>query len=288
MEAGFFELQKVLQDKYVVKQNIGTGGMGSVYKVLCKKDNRIYAAKIIINNELCNGRAEAETLMNLHHHMLPEFREYFESDGFVVIIMEFIRGCTLAELIEKSGMAGKSSINYILRQLSDVLLYLHSQNPPVIYRDLKPANIMVEGKDRLRLIDFGTARSYKRFSENDTVALGTPGYAAPEQLMGAAQSDVRTDIYSLGATMYFVITGKDIGKPPFEIEPIHMLRSGVDERIEEIVERCLQKNPDKRFQSITELLAALDMMECSVKFKKIKDYMPINIMITHSSKNIME
>ena len=287
MEIRLEDLQKLLLGRYMVKQNIGTGGMGSVYKVLCTEDNRVYAAKIIPEGGLCDGRSEAEILRSLHHPMLPEFREYVEGEGFVIIIMEFICGCTLKDLVEKSGVISKNSIVYMLRQLADVLLYLHNQSPPVIYRDLKPANIMVEGRDRLRLIDFGIARNYKRFSENDTVALGTPGYAAPEQLMGSNQSDVRTDIYALGATMYFAITGKDIGKPPFEMEPIHILRSGIDRYIAEIIEQCLQNNPQKRFQSITELLSALDVGGYPGKKGKIKNYKSINIMITHSSKNIM-
>ena len=135
------------------------------------------------------------------------------------------------------------------------------EKPPVIYRDLKPSNIMVESKDRLKLIDFGTARSFKGESANDTVALGTPGYAAPEQLSGVAQSDARTDIYSLGATMYYMLTGIDIARPPFEANPVHLIRSDIDAVLSDIIVKCLQKNPENRFQSLPDLMRELDYGE---------------------------
>lgn len=281
------KLEKLLGGSYRVKRNLGKGGMGSVYQVFCPADRKHYAAKIINNNELTNGKEEAEILLRLNHHMLPQIREYFTYDAFTIIVMDYINGSNMEEYIRKNGPAGKSLAVTFLRQLADVLLYLHSQEPPVIYRDLKPSNIMVENQNKLRLIDFGTARRYKNEMQNDTMALGTPGYAAPEQLMGSSQSDIRTDIYALGATMYYIVTGIDIGKPPFEAVPIRTVRSGIDCSLEEIIFRCLQKNPGSRFQSVTELLRELDHFECSGKKKHGKNYNSINIVITHSNKTIL-
>lgn len=280
-------LKKMLGDFYKVQKNLGKGGMGSVYQVYHLADKRFYAAKIINNNELTNGKEEAEILRRLNHPMLPQIREYFTYDAFTIIVMEYIKGYTMEEYIRQNGPAGNKLAIVFLRQLTDVLLYLHSQEPPVIYRDLKPANIMVEDGQKLRLIDFGTARRYKNEMNHDTMALGTPGYAAPEQLMGSSQSDIRTDIYALGATMYYIVTGIDIGKPPFEAASIQTVRTGIMPFLEDIIFRCLQKNPRSRFQSITELLCELDYNEYAGKKNRERNYNSINIIITHSDKSIM-
>lgn len=281
-----FDMKKILGHKYRAGKRIGKGGMGCVYQVYCTENGKQYAAKVIENTGTGLGEKEADILSRLNHHMLPEIREYFHYECFTVIIMEYIRGCNMEEYIRKNGPVGKKKAILFLRQLSDVLIYLHNQEPAVIYRDLKPSNIMVENKGSLKLIDFGTARSFKNESDNDTIALGTPGYAAPEQLSGIAQSDVRTDIYSLGATMYYILTGVDIGKPPFEAKPIHLLRSDIDGYLENIIFRCLQKNPESRYQSVSELVCELDYGEMHLKKNVGKEIIPINIVITHSNKSI--
>lgn len=281
-----FDMKKILGHKYRAGKRIGKGGMGCVYQVYCTENGKQYAAKVIENTGTGLGEKEADILSRLNHHMLPEIREYFHYECFTVIIMEYIHGCNMEEYIRKNGPVGKKKAILFLRQLSDVLIYLHNQEPAVIYRDLKPSNIMVENKGSLKLIDFGTARSFKNESDNDTIALGTPGYAAPEQLSGIAQSDVRTDIYSLGATMYYILTGVDIGKPPFEAKPIHLIRSDIDGYLENIIFRCLQKNPESRYQSVSELVCELDYGEMHLKKNGSKEIIPINIVITHSNKSI--
>ncbi|MGN0514277.1 MAG: serine/threonine protein kinase [Lachnospiraceae bacterium] len=280
------EIQNCLKGRYKVIQNIGKGGMGSVYKVKGIEDGNYYAAKIIYHNDICSGEKEAQILLGLHHHMLPEIKEYFVFDKITVIVMDFINGCNMEEYIKKKGPVSNSKAVFFLRQMSDILMYLHDQRPPVIYRDLKPSNIMVDVHEDLRLIDFGTARGYRMESDNDTVALGTPGYAAPEQLMGTAQSDIRTDIYSLGATMYYIVTGIDVGKPPFELPLVNSVRTGIEPWLEQIIKRCLQKNPDSRYQSVNELLSELDYGEFQPYNIKYKNFNPINIVITHSNRNI--
>lgn len=281
-----FDIKKILGRRYRVGRRIGKGGMGCVYQVYSGENNRQYAAKIIENTMESLGEQEARLLLKLNHPMLPEIREYFHYEYFTVIIMEFIYGCNMEEYIKKNGPVSKKKAVLYLRQLSDVLTYLHGQKPPVIYRDLKPSNIMVENKDSLKLIDFGTARSFKGESGNDTVALGTPGYAAPEQLSGVAQSDARTDIYSLGATMYYILTGIDIARPPFEAKPIHLIRSDIDNHLSDIIVRCLQKNPQNRFQSLPDLIRELDYQEVHFKKQEGHEVNPINIVITHSNKSI--
>lgn len=278
------QIQEILGEKYKVLRCIGKGGMGNVFMVERSNGGKKYAAKVVNNDEMGNGKEEAQILCMLRHHMLPEINEYFMCGTYVVIIMEYIAGQNMEEYIKEKGPANQKILIECFRQLLDILYYLHNQKTPIIYRDLKPSNIMVEGKCKLRLIDFGTARFYKNGINVDTMALGTPGYAAPEQLMGSLQSDVRTDIYSLGATMYYIATGIDIGKPPFEAVRISSVRSGISNYLDMIIQRCLQKNPQSRYQNVVEIIRELDGEEFGQK--NLKDYNIINICIKHSEKNI--
>lgn len=284
----FESIKENLKKNYDMQEELGHGGMGSVYMVKNRLDNQRYAAKIIWNSELGDGKEEAEILARLSHNMLPIIKEYFSYDTHTIIVMEYISGINMEQYICQNGPVNEKTAIHFLRQLCDVLMYLHSQEPPIIYRDLKPSNIMVEGKGRLKLIDFGIARRFQKASQNgnDTMALGTPGYAAPEQIMGDMQSDVRTDIYSLGATMYYIATGIDIGKPPFEAQPLHLVSSIMQGPLENIIARCLQRNPQSRYQSIADIISELDEKLYTVG-KKSKGTTPINIMIMHSNKNII-
>lgn len=278
------QIEQWSEYRYKVLKMLGNGGMGLVYQVLCHADNKVYAAKVIFNNEISDGRSEAQVLMDLHYEMFPYIKETFCYDNLTIIIMEYIHGITMEKYIKEKGPVRMNLAIIFMRQLAEMFLYLHGRTPAIIYRDLKPSNIMVEGKQHLRLIDFGTARTYKHEGTQDTMALGTPGYAAPEQLMGNMQTDVRTDIYSLGATMYYVVTGIDIGKPPFEAVPIHLIRTGIDMWLENIIMQCLKKNPNQRYQSMMELIAAMDQGE--YMGEKVKNYIPVHIYMVHSNKII--
>lgn len=127
-------------------------------------------------------------------------------------------------------------------QLCDVLRYLHERN--YVYRDMKPGNILLRPDGRLALIDFGTMRVYKPGKAGDTVCLGTRGYAAPEQFGGMGQTDARTDIYGLGATLYYLATGCNPGVPPYEIDCIHaMYIDGFPHQLGDLIQKCVQ--PDR-------------------------------------------
>lgn len=145
-----------------------------------------------------------------------------------------------------------------IKQLCDVLGYLHSQNPPIIYRDMKPANIMLKPDGNITLIDFGTAREFKEKNLADTTCLGTMGYAAPEQFGGMGQTDGRTDIYCLGATLYHLVTGKNPCEPPYEIRPIREINPSLSGGLERIILKCTQPNPANRYQNAAELMYALE------------------------------
>lgn len=144
------------------------------------------------------------------------------------------------------------------KQLCEVLGYLHTRKNPIIYRDLKPDNIMLRPDGSITLIDFGIAREYKEYAAHDTRALGTQGYAAPEQFGGQGQTDARTDIYGLGTTLYHLVTGYNPSEPPYEIFPIRHWNPSLSQGLERIIWKCIQRNPKDRYQSCAEILYALE------------------------------
>ena len=138
---------------------------------------------------------------------------------------------------------------------------MHSRTPAIIYRDMKPANVMLKPDGNITLIDFGTAREYKEKNLADTTCLGTVGYAAPEQFGGMGQTDARTDIYCLGATLYHLVTGMNPCEPPYEIKPIREINPSLSSGLERIIQKCTQRNPEDRYQSCAELMYALEHYE---------------------------
>ena len=156
-------------------------------------------------------------------------------------------------------------------QLCDVLDYLHTRKPSIIYRDMKPSNIMVKPDGSIVLIDFGTAREYKTEGIQDTTCLGTRGYAAPEQFGGMGKSDARTDIYCLGATLYHLLTGHNPSQPPYEIYPIRRWNKSLSIGLEQIITKCIQRNPNDRFQSCKELAQALQEYDALDNARKMSN-----------------
>lgn len=147
------------------------------------------------------------------------------------------------------------------------------ENPPIIYRDMKPSNVMLKPDGNVMLIDFGTAREFKYSSVADTTCLGTQGYAAPEQFGGHGQTDARTDIYCLGATMYHLVTGHNPATPPYEMYPIRQWNPMLSSGLEEIILKCTQRNPEDRYQSCAELLYALDhYKDLDIENKKVQSF----------------
>lgn len=171
--------------------------------------------------------------------------------------MDYVEGETLKRVVDREGAQKQEHVLQWALSLCDVLMYLHSQNPPIIYRDMKPANIMLQPNGNIKLIDFGIAREYKEKNIEDTVSLGTKGYAAPEQFGGRGQTDIRTDIYCLGVTLYHLVTGKNPAEPPYEIYPIRHWDGRLSAGLEKIIQKCTQANPDERYQSDEELKYAL-------------------------------
>ncbi|HEX9069919.1 MAG TPA: protein kinase [Ktedonobacterales bacterium] len=254
--------QSLVAGHYLILRVIGEGGMAAVYQATDTATGRAVAIKEMSQDglgpdetreALDSFKFEADTLMRLRHPNLPQVYEHFFEGSRHFLVMDFIDGQTLEQRLHANG--SPLSENEVLRiadQLCDVLGYLHGRKPPIIFRDLKPGNIMVTTDGRVKLIDFGIARFFTPGRMRDTQALGTPGYAPPEQY-GKAQTDPRADIYALGATLYHLLTAYDPATTPFSLPPISSRVSGVSPGLQRIVEKATQLDREKRYRSVAEL-----------------------------------
>ena len=255
----------IVDGKYKILNKIGRGGMSTVYLAMNERANRQWAIKEIqkkgnryyrtMREELL---AETDILKRLDHPNLPKIADVLEYKDIFLIVMDYIEGRPLSLTLQEQGAQSQEVVVAWAKQLCDVLEYLHSRKPPIIYRDMKPANIMLRPDGRVMLIDFGTAREYKEEHVEDTICLGTVGYAAPEQFGGNGQTDARTDIFCLGRTLYHLLTGHNPCMPPYEIYPIRHWNPQLSSGLEEIIWKCVQNDPQERYQSCAELLYALE------------------------------
>lgn len=256
----------LIEGKYEILTMVGKGGMSEVYLAMDRNLNKQWAIKEIKkrardkNNTVIvqSAMAEANLMKKLDHPCLPRIVDIIDKEDVIYVVMDYIEGVSLNKVLEKEGAQSQDTVIEWAKDLCGVLDYLHSQNPPIIYRDMKPANIMLQENGSIKLIDFGIAREYKEENLEDTVSLGTKGYAAPEQFGGKGQTDRRTDIYCLGVTLYHLVTGKNPCEPPYEIYPIRYWNPELSAGLENIILQCTQLNPDDRFDSCAELLYALD------------------------------
>ncbi len=261
--------QTLLAGRYQLLSCIGQGGMGAVYKAADTKFNsRPVAIKEMSSAGLPPARLqeteaaferEAHLLADLLHPNLPRIYEHFAENDRSYLVMDFIEGQTLEEHLAKVG-GGPLPVEQVVKwaiQLCDVLSYLHSHQPPIVFRDLKPANVMIGDSGHIYLIDFGIARIFKPGKQHDTVALGSPGYAAPEQY-GKAQSTPRSDIYSLGALLHYLLTGADPSEQPFFFRPASQVNPAVNPALEALLKQMLEMDSDRRPASAQEVLQGLE------------------------------
>lgn len=247
-------------DTYEMKAFIGKGGMSAVYLAEHKRLRTQWAVKMVRKQQGArfDFLAESNILKRLQHPMLPRIVDIFEDRDFIYIVEDYVQGITLEDLLKQQKRVEESMGIQWFQALCGVLQYLHNQRPnPIIYRDMKPSNIMIQPDGSLKLIDFGIAREYKQESSADTTYIGTKGYAAPEQF-GRAQTDARTDIYSLGVTVYHLLTGKSPYEPPYQFVPVRELNPDLSAGIEYILHKCIQPEPMDRYQTVEELLEDLE------------------------------
>ena len=201
---------------------------------------------------------EALLLARLHHPSIPALYDYFFEDGYWYLVMDYVPGQTLsAYLREQSTIPPLEALNYAM-QLCDVLEYLHQQAPPVVFRDLKPANVILTPDCRLVLVDFNIARYFKEGQLNDTSDLGSPGYAPPEQYQGPGQTDARSDLYSLGVILHEMLSGQhpiSVGK---QLEPLHTINPSLSLALSGLVSVATRLEPEYRFQSAYSFYCALE------------------------------
>lgn len=253
----------VLKERYRITGIIGEGAMGTVYQA----DDIVipgarWAIKEMRGDDLppedlqeMQGRFERECglLGDLNHTGLPKIIEHFAQDAGLYYVMEFIEGKSLEDMLsERLKPFNEQDILPWILQLLDILEYLHNHTPPIVYRDLKPSNIIITAGGKAKLIDFGIARVFKPDKLRDTQLMGTPGFSAPEQY-GTGQTDARSDIYSLGATLYHLLSGRDPREFSFKFPPLQQFNSSVSPSLSSAIARCLEKEPQNRFKSVSEL-----------------------------------
>ena len=254
--------------RYAILGTVGRGGMGAVYRAA---DTRL-GGKVVAIKEMSDAglptpqqrqqavdafRQEAQMLAMLNHLNLPKVTDFFSENGKHYIVMEFVEGQTLENyLSRRGGPASETEARGWVAQLCNVLGYLHRQQPPVIFRDLKPANVMLTPDGQLKLIDFGIARFFKVGKPGDTLVMGTPGYAAPEQY-GQGQTDARSDVYSLGVVLHQALTAYDPTHTPFVLPAVRQLNPQVSTQMQQAIFKAIQVDPRQRFQSVDDLCRAL-------------------------------
>lgn len=268
------EVGLVIDGKYEILKEIGQGGMSIVYLAMDKRLNKQWAVKeirkkgsgkndeIVINSLL----AEANMMKKLDHPALPRIVDIIDNGITIYVVMDYIEGESLDKILKEYGTQSEEVVIGWAKQLCDALGYLHMQKPPIIYRDMKPANIMLKPEGNVKIIDFGIAREYKEQKLADTTVLGTKGYAPPEQYSG--QTDARSDIFALGMTMHHLLTGVD-PRSGEAYASVRQWKPELSEGIEIIIDRCVEPAVENRYQSCSDLLYDLEHPELITKgFKK--------------------
>jgi serine/threonine protein kinase len=263
------DARRLIHGRYRLSRQLGVGGFGAVYQAEdTALGHRLVALKEMSPRGLKPDEAreateafqrEALLLAGLAHPSLPRIYERFEEEGRWYLVMDFIAGETLEVYLDKQGgsLPVKEALNLAL-QLSEVLGYLHRRQPPIIFRDLKPSNVIRAPDGQLVLVDFGIARLFKPGQSKDTIAFGSPGYAAPEQY-GKAQTTPRSDVFSLGALLHQMLTGIDPSEKPFRFAPLTMPRpAGLSALIERMVDMDESKRPPSMESVQRELERLLD------------------------------
>lgn len=269
--------------RYEILKEIGRGGMSIVYLAMDNKLNKSIVVKDIRRRDNGNDsilinslHTELNLLKNLDHTALPKIYDIIQNEEDIYVVMDYIEGESLKQKLKREGPLPSHLVIDYAKQLSDVLTYLHNRKPnPIIYRDMKPDNVMLTPEGKIKLIDFGISREYKDESTTDTTNLGTRAYAAPEQIAGK-QTDARTDIYSFGVTLYNLVTGKSLLEPPFELKPIRYWNQMLPEGLEYIINKCTQAEPEDRYQRCEDLVHDLANVDKLTKGYRKKLYKKVS------------
>ena len=261
------EAEERFSDTYEILERLGEGSGGVVYKAYHKRLRQAVVLKKMKNKSISQSvnRQEVDILKNLHHSYLPQVLDFLEADGAVYTVMSYIPGKSFSELLNEGQKFTQKQLIRWGMQISSALNYLHSQKPPIIHGDIKPANIMLTPEGNICLIDFNIA-----FYLDDTTILGyTNGYTSPEQyimvlsskssqtLPGHSKIDERTDIYSVGATFYHLVTGQKLSDCRQKIDK-SLLIECIGDTFAQVIEKAVKINPEERYQSALEMFRAFE------------------------------
>ncbi len=252
----------MLQNRYRIDSRIGGGAMGSVYKIWDTHLEKDYALKEMCTTAgsdlekqevLARFKTEAQLLSMLHHSSIPRVVDYFSEGGGHYLVMDFIAGDDLERWLSRKGRPGLpvNVVKEMAARILDVLSYLHSQSPPVLYRDMKPSNVIKRSSDgAIFLIDFGIAKTLATLKKGTGTAIGTEGYSPPEQYEG--KTEPRSDLYALGATMHHLLSGQT-PLVPFKFGPL----TGIPASLQSFIDKALKLHPEERFASAAEMRQVL-------------------------------
>ncbi|HLI48122.1 MAG TPA: protein kinase [Chthonomonas sp.] len=262
----------ILNERYRILRILGKGGMGTVYMAEHLHLNTLVAIKEVRLPKASGSEQapheqetvlhEAQVLVQLHHPNLPKVTDAFIENDKFYLVMEYIEGVTLEAFLrnqERTHLDVSKVVAWGI-QIADVLDYLHRQDPPIIFRDLKPSNVMLRADGSICLIDFGIARRFQPGASRDTALLGSVGYSPPEQF-GKRQTDMRSDIYALGATLHHLLTGHDPASQPFKFPSVRSLNPSVPESLDRLISACLALEPEARPQTAREVKEALENIQ---------------------------
>lgn len=257
----------ILDGRYEILKVIHSSGMANVYLVTDKNLNKQWCLKEIKKSEAGRDKIEyysllqeANIMKSLNHSSIPRIVTIENDDetDSIFIVMDYVDGLSVKAILQREGIIKESMAVSWMKQLCQVMIYLHNRKQPIFYRDMKPDNIMIQSDGNIKLIDFGISVVIKEKGQKIEKALGTRGYAAPEQCRSGNVCDLRSDIYAMGKTFYFMLTGYNPASIPKEkLLPIREANTSVSVGLDTIVNKCMMGNPDDRYQNCEELLYAL-------------------------------
>ena len=257
-------INDVVGGRYAVMGMIGKGGFSVVYRVRDIQTGIEYAMKNYFSSnsgdkqKLLEGlERELNVLKNTSHPNLPKIYDLIKEEDNYFLIMEIVKGENLKSIVDRKGPLKKKEIKHVMMQVGSALYYLHSLEPPIVYRDLKPSNIVMDEKGIVKLVDFGIAKRYSKEIELNERAFGSRGFAAPEQFgdskgLSIYNTDTRTDIYGMGTTLYYLKTGK--------VYMDYVRSKRVGHKLKRIIKKCTKRDPDLRFQSMIEVLCRVNKL----------------------------
>lgn len=263
----------IVGGRYLILEEIGKGGMGKVFKAKDVINRKIFALKQYITSDPKNRERliedierELNVLKHTTHPVLPTIYNLITEDDKFFLVMEYVEGTNLKEIVDRQGVLPESQLLEVMEQVCSGLYYLHSLNPPIVYRDLKPSNIIYMKSGNIKLIDFGIAKRYNREQAADEYAYGTKGFAAPEQFgkangIGIYNTDIRSDIYGIGTTLFYLYTGR---KYKGNVKSLL-----IPKKMQKIIRKCTYKKPKDRYQSCIDVICQIKNCRISMTRKVI-------------------